>query len=69
MGALLAVPVADTVKRAAEARPRLRHGVVASAATLSREALWLAQTPQMFRYAPLRAALERGAARRTRAHR
>lgn len=41
-GGLLAVPVADTLKRAnREAR------VVA---TESRDSLWLAQTPQMFRY-------------------
>ncbi len=29
---------------------------------MAREALWLAQTPQMFRYGALRAALERAAA-------
>ncbi len=63
VGALLAVPVADTVKRAlpdggAAAEPGVRR----CEATLPREALWLAQTPQMFRYAPLRAALERALA-------
>lgn len=56
VGALLAVPVPDTVKRAHGASPARIE------ATVSREGLWLAQTPQMFRYAPLRAALERAAA-------
>jgi 2-C-methyl-D-erythritol 4-phosphate cytidylyltransferase len=55
VGALLALPVADTIKRAASA------GTSRVDATVSREGLWLAQTPQMFRYAPLRAALERAA--------
>jgi 2-C-methyl-D-erythritol 4-phosphate cytidylyltransferase/2-C-methyl-D-erythritol 2,4-cyclodiphosphate synthase len=40
--ALAAVPVTDTVKRAAGAEPRV-------AETLDRRALWLAQTPQGFR--------------------
>ena len=56
VGALLALPVADTIKRAAS------EGTSRVEATISREGLWLAQTPQMFRYAPLRAALERAAA-------
>ena len=43
IGGLLAVPVADTVKRASA------DGRVA--ATVPREDLWLAQTPQMFRKA------------------
>jgi 2-C-methyl-D-erythritol 4-phosphate cytidylyltransferase len=48
-GGLLAVPVADTLKRAnREARV---------AATEPRDGLWLAQTPQMFRYRLLIAAL------------
>jgi 2-C-methyl-D-erythritol 4-phosphate cytidylyltransferase len=51
VGALLATPVADTIKRAAVGEARCES-------TVSREALWLAQTPQMFRYAPLRSALE-----------
>jgi 2-C-methyl-D-erythritol 4-phosphate cytidylyltransferase len=60
VGALLATPVADTVKRAhaGEAGSALRR----CEATLPRESLWLAQTPQMFRYAPLRSALERALA-------
>jgi 2-C-methyl-D-erythritol 4-phosphate cytidylyltransferase len=49
VGGLLALPVADTLKRAAAGR---------AAATVAREGLWAAQTPQMFRYALLRRALE-----------
>jgi len=48
-GGLLAVPLADTGKRADES------GRVA--ATLDRRRLWRAQTPQMFRLGELRAAL------------
>jgi 2-C-methyl-D-erythritol 4-phosphate cytidylyltransferase len=51
VGGLLAVPVADTVKRA-DAEQRV-------AATEPREGLWQAQTPQMFRYRLLREALEK----------
>lgn len=50
VGGLLAVPVADTLKRA----DRERHVVD----TVPRDALWQAQTPQMFRYIMLRRALE-----------
>lgn len=53
VGGLLALPVADTVKRAGA------RGEVES--TVPREGLWLAQTPQMFRLGRLRAALERHA--------
>lgn len=49
VGGLLAVPVADTLKQA-DAAQRV-------AATLPRDGLWQAQTPQMFRYALLQAAL------------
>jgi 2-C-methyl-D-erythritol 4-phosphate cytidylyltransferase len=42
VGGLLALPVVDTVKRAGTAA----HTV----ATVARDGLWLAQTPQMFRY-------------------
>jgi 2-C-methyl-D-erythritol 4-phosphate cytidylyltransferase len=56
VGALLAAPVADTVKRAGQAGTEI--GVRRCEATVPRESLWLAQTPQMFRYAPLRIALE-----------
>lgn len=48
-GALVAVPVKDTVKV-------VKNGFVT--ATPSREALWLAQTPQTFRYKAIRAAHE-----------
>ncbi len=51
VGGLLAVPVADTLKR------DNGHGEVDM--TVSREHLWQAQTPQMFRYIMLRRALER----------
>ena len=47
VGGLLALPVVDTVKRAAP-------GAVS---TISRDGLWLAQTPQMFRLRLLRDAL------------
>ena len=47
-GGLLALPVADTLKSERDGR------VVA---TVDRRAVWLAQTPQMFRVGPLRAAL------------
>ena len=45
VGGLLAVPLADTLKRA-DANGRI-------AGTASREGLWLAQTPQMFRHGTL----------------
>jgi 2-C-methyl-D-erythritol 4-phosphate cytidylyltransferase len=48
-GGILAVPLADTLKRADEAR-RI-------AATEPRERLWLAQTPQLFRHGTLLRAL------------
>lgn len=51
VGGLLAIPVADTVKRA-DTEQRV-------AETLSREGLWLAQTPQMFRLGLLSDALNR----------
>ncbi len=54
VGGLLAQRVADTVKRAGG-----QVGAPRVAQTLERDGLWLAQTPQMFRYGPLLAALER----------
>jgi 2-C-methyl-D-erythritol 4-phosphate cytidylyltransferase len=54
-GALLAVPVADTVKRA---HTRTAAEPARCEATLPRESLWLAQTPQMFHLGALRASLE-----------
>lgn len=50
-GAILAAPVADTVKRVDNSEAVL--------ATLDRTGLWAAQTPQMFRVAQLHAALTR----------
>jgi 2-C-methyl-D-erythritol 4-phosphate cytidylyltransferase len=52
VGGLLAMPLADTLKRAAA------DGSDRVAATPSREGLWCAQTPQMFRYSLLRQALD-----------
>jgi 2-C-methyl-D-erythritol 4-phosphate cytidylyltransferase len=57
VGALLAAPVADTIKRAADGEASA--GSARCDATVPRDGLWLAQTPQMFRYGPLRHALER----------
>jgi 2-C-methyl-D-erythritol 4-phosphate cytidylyltransferase len=54
-GALLAIPVSDTVKQAHDGPP---GEPARCAATLPRESLWLAQTPQMFRLGALHAALE-----------
>lgn len=50
VGGILALPVVDTIKRAGDA--------LRIEATVPREQLWAAQTPQMFRYALLRRALE-----------
>jgi 2-C-methyl-D-erythritol 4-phosphate cytidylyltransferase len=50
VGGILAVPVADTIKRA-DAKQRV-------AATEPRDGLWQAQTPQMFRYGQLEKALK-----------
>ena len=50
VGGILAVPVADTVKRA-DADQRV-------AATEPRDGLWQAQTPQMFRYGQLQKSLK-----------
>ncbi len=51
VGGLLAVPVADTLKRSDEGSRVVR--------TESRESLWQAQTPQMFRYGLLLEALSK----------
>ena len=51
VGGLLAIPVADTLKRSDPSR-RVEH-------TEPRESLWQAQTPQMFRYRTLVDALSR----------
>lgn len=50
-GGLLALPLNDTVKRA--------DASMQVAATVDRAGLWRAQTPQVFRYGPLKAALAR----------
>jgi len=50
VGGLLALPVVDTLKRS--------DGDARAAETVSRDHLWAAQTPQMFRYALLRRALQ-----------
>ncbi len=55
IGAILALPVAETVKSAAKDE----GGVVRIAATQDRSQLWLAQTPQMFRAGLLAQALGR----------
>lgn len=47
VGGLLALPVVDTVKRLHDGRVE----------TISRDGLWLAQTPQMFRHGALSSAL------------
>lgn len=49
-GAILALPLADTLKRQDEGGKRI-------ACTVSRQGLWQAQTPQMFRAAALQDAL------------
>jgi len=59
LGGLLAVPVADTFKRAAPpAAPAVIHAPPAVAQTVERAGLWRALTPQMFRYGRLCAALD-----------
>lgn len=53
VGGLLALPVVDTLKRSdSDGRAET---------TVPRDGLWAAQTPQMFRYALLRTALEKAA--------
>jgi 2-C-methyl-D-erythritol 4-phosphate cytidylyltransferase len=56
-GGLLAAKVADTVKQAGTDGAAGAAGLAICMATLPREGLWLAQTPQMFRYGALRHAL------------
>lgn len=53
IGGLLAVPVADTLKRAGALRDEVARSVV----TVPRDGLWQAQTPQMFRHGLLLRAL------------
>jgi len=54
VGGILAIPVRDTLKRAQS----ISQGLPEIAETVSREQLWMAQTPQMFRYGLLRDALQ-----------
>jgi 2-C-methyl-D-erythritol 4-phosphate cytidylyltransferase len=59
-GVIAAAPIADTVKRAREPRSRsgeVERGGPTIAKTESREHLWAAQTPQVFRAPALREAL------------
>lgn len=49
-GAILALPVSDTLKRS-----NSRHEIIG---TVAREQLWAAQTPQMFRLGALRSAMQ-----------
>ena len=55
VGGILALPIADTVKRAAKDE----SGAQRVAATENRSLLWLAQTPQMYRAGLLLQALKR----------
>jgi len=61
IGGLLALPVSDTMKRAAKDEA----GAPRVAATEDRAQLWLAQTPQMFRAGLLAQALRQAPARVT----
>jgi 2-C-methyl-D-erythritol 4-phosphate cytidylyltransferase / 2-C-methyl-D-erythritol 2,4-cyclodiphosphate synthase len=54
VGGLLALPAGDTLKQQADTQQR-------SAATVDRSRIWRAQTPQMFRFESLRAALREAA--------
>ncbi|KMZ11875.1 2-C-methyl-D-erythritol 4-phosphate cytidylyltransferase [Candidatus Burkholderia humilis] len=59
VGGILALPVADTLKRVAPNMPDAPSTGVRIARTESRDGLWQAQTPQMFRVGVLREAIER----------
>ena len=54
VGGLLALPVRDTMKRAVNDKDNGQH----VSATVNRQGLWHALTPQMFRLGPLTRALE-----------
>lgn len=59
VGGLLALPLADTLKQSnAGASSESKGQEFRIQKTIPREALWQAQTPQMFRYALLKSALE-----------
>lgn len=59
VGGLLALPLADTLKRQADAPPPAGSAAMECrvSATVDRRGLWQAQTPQMFRIGRLREAL------------
>ncbi len=60
-GVIAAAALADTVKRSRQPRPakgNLARGDPTVAQTVSRDHLWAAQTPQVFRTAALREALD-----------
>ncbi len=57
VGGLLALPVAETVKRVANGAHADASGAIRVASTEDRSQLWLAQTPQMFRAGLLAQAL------------
>jgi 2-C-methyl-D-erythritol 4-phosphate cytidylyltransferase len=62
-GVIAAAPVTDTIKRAgttnaAFVSPEMKNAALMVGQTLDRTQLWAAQTPQVFRAGPLRAALE-----------
>lgn len=60
VGGIMALPVADTLKRVAPKDPTAPGAPgVHIARTESRDGLWQAQTPQMFRIGMLRTAIER----------
>ncbi|WP_232316405.1 2-C-methyl-D-erythritol 4-phosphate cytidylyltransferase [Candidatus Burkholderia verschuerenii] len=62
VGGILALPVADTLKRVAPSMPDVPDTAAAGpriARTELRDGLWQAQTPQMFRLGMLREAIER----------
>lgn len=58
VGGLLAVPIADTVKQARSMPERDAGAAAQVEQTLDRSHLWLAQTPQVFRFGLLRTALD-----------
>ena len=57
VGGLLALPVVDTVKRARVETAEVATPIATAVATVARDGLWLAQTPQMVRYRLLHDAL------------
>jgi len=58
VGGLLAVPVRDTMKRAALSASNSHQGEIEISETINRKSLWHALTPQMFRFKTLYNALQ-----------